>query len=103
MITYSVSGDQTPIQFGLKGVDAVKQNIRTIVTTFTGTCPFDREFGIDADIIDLPTPVATALLEVNIISAIEKYEPRATVTNIEINVEEGKLIPVIKFILNEEV
>ncbi|MEK5166215.1 GPW/gp25 family protein [Paenibacillus sp. FSL R5-0527] len=101
--TYSVTADGSPeIKFGLIGVESVKQNIRTILTTIEGTCPLARGFGIDPAIIDSPTPAALALLEVNIRDAISQFEPRATVTEVDIHVDGDKLIPVVKFTLAEE-
>lgn len=102
MTTYHVTADHTPIKFGLLGAEEVRQNIRTIVSTLVGTCSFHREFGIDPEIFDLPTSVASALLEVSMISAIEEFEPRAIVTNVEVRIDEAKLIPTITFSLRGE-
>lgn len=55
MSDYNVTVDDTPLQFGLSGVEEVKQNIRTIIKTIMGTCPMHRSFGIDPIIIDMPT------------------------------------------------
>lgn len=102
MNTYSVTSDNTPVKFGLSGVEEVRQNIRAIVSTIQGTCPFHRDFGIDSEIVDLPTPAAAALLQVSIINAIETYEPRALVTDVEIKTEGSRLVPKISFTLREE-
>ncbi|MNO15527.1 Lysozyme [compost metagenome] len=102
MTNYTVSPDNTPIKFGLNGAEEVRQNIRTIVSTIMGTCPFYRQFGIDSEIIDLPTHAAAALLEVSIIDAIAEYEPRALVTGVEVRTEGERLIPTITFTLREE-
>nr|WP_145402953.1 GPW/gp25 family protein [Paenibacillus xylanexedens] len=102
MSEYNVTVDDTPLQFGLSGVEEVKQNIRTIIKTIMGTCPMHRSFGIDPIIIDMPTPAAAALLEVASLSAIEQFEPRADVTNMVVHVQENKLVPVVYFSLREE-
>lgn len=102
MSVYNVTVDDTPLQFGLSGVEEIKQNIRTIIKTIMGTCPMHRAFGIDPIVIDMPTPAAAALLEVAALSAIEEYETRAQVTDIEVHIEENKLIPIVYFSLREE-
>ena len=85
--------------------EEVAQNIRTIVTTILGSVPGSREIGIDWDVIDDPIPVAQARLSGLIISAILDQEPRATVTEVTFsnpNVDEpNKLLPVIKFVVEE--
>ncbi|MET3831033.1 phage baseplate assembly protein W [Paenibacillus sp. DS2363] len=101
MSTYNVTVDDTPLQFGLSGVDEIKQNIRTIIKTIMGTCPMHRSFGIDPIVIDMPTPAAAALLEVAALSAIEEYETRVQVTDIEVHIEESRLIPIVYFALRE--
>ncbi|MFJ2044517.1 GPW/gp25 family protein [Paenibacillus taichungensis] len=102
MTTYNVTVDETPLQFGLSGIEEIKQNIRTIIKTIMGTCPMRRDFGIDPIVIDMPTPAAAALLEVAALSAIEEYETRVQVTDIVVNIDENRLIPVVYFALREE-
>ncbi|MBB3132129.1 hypothetical protein FHS19_006856 [Paenibacillus rhizosphaerae] len=101
--SYTVTVDSTEIKFGMTGVESVKQNIRLICTTVIGTCPLDRALGVDPVVIDQALPAAGALLQVNIQSAIEEFEPRATVTDITLNWGSTRLIPTIKFVLTEEV
>ncbi|MGG1613521.1 GPW/gp25 family protein [Paenibacillus phoenicis] len=101
--TYSVTADALQIQFGLTGVASVKQNIQLICTTMLGSCPLDRAFGIDLTAMDQSTTAAAALLQVNILSAIEQFEPRAIVTDISLQTDGEKVIPTIKFVLKEEV
>lgn len=97
------------MKFNLSGIESIKQCIKIICTTPVGSIPLDRNFGIDFSVLDLPYESSMALLRVNILEAIEAYEPRATVT--EISFEEtgpddialfGRLIPVIKFIESED-
>lgn len=63
--------------------EEVGQNIAMIIGTLKGSVVTDREFGINSEMIDKPMPIAKALLEAEIIAAIQKYEPRALVTKIE--------------------
>lgn len=85
--------------------DEVAQNIRTIVTTILGSVPGSRGIGLDWDVVDDTVPVAQARLSGLIISAILEQEPRATVTEVTFsnpNVDEPhKLLPVIKFVVEE--
>ncbi|KHF33396.1 Gene 25-like lysozyme [Paenibacillus sp. P1XP2] len=101
--TYTVTVDSQEVRLGLTGVESVKQNIRLICTTIIGSCPLDRELGVDPVAIDQALPAAGALLQVTIQSAIEEFEPRATVTDILLDWKDEKLIPTIKFVLTEEV
>lgn len=90
-------------------IESIKQCINVICTTPTGSVTLDREFGIDFSVLDLPYESAMAMLRVNIMEAIERYEPRATVTSIQFEEAAddedaifGRMIPIIKFIESEE-
>lgn len=61
----------------------ILQNVKTILTTIKYTVPLDRGFGIDASIVDLPIPVAQGKLSNEIFQAIKRYEPRASLTDIQ--------------------
>ena len=82
-------------------VEEVLQNVRTILTTIKGSVPLDRDFGIDGSYVDAPMPVAKAKMASEIMSAVQKYEPRATITIIDFTVEiEGTLKPRIEVKIN---
>jgi uncharacterized protein len=89
--------NQVSIRFNFDavGVDEIHQNVKTILTTPAGSVPLDREFGIDLGIIDLPIEEAKALLTVEYIEKIRRYEPRVDVDRVEFShdVSIGKLIP----------
>lgn len=74
--------------------EEVIQNIKTLISTMIYTVPLDRKFGIIANALDEPMPVAMAKLSSDIIDAISRYEPRAKVTQISFDGDiDGKLIP----------
>ena len=62
----------------------ILQNIRTIITTPKYSVPLFREFGLDETLTDSPMNIAGSKLKSDIIMAVRKYEPRASVTHIEI-------------------
>lgn len=97
---YEVIGAQGAIDFGPKTeVAEVLQNIRTILTTIKYSVPLDREFGLSATMLDEPIPKAQAALSAEIVSAIQKFEPRAKVTFVsfvESDHYDGILIPKVK-------
>lgn len=74
--------------------EEVIQNIKTLLTTMKYTVPLDRNFGIMANAVDEPMPVAMAKLSSDIIDAINQYEPRCRVTQIFFDGDDdGKLTP----------
>jgi len=82
------------INFAATGADEVIQNVKTIITTPAGTVPFDRNFGIDWSLLDLPIREARAKLTVEYIEKIKKYESRASVKNISFEANgQGQLMP----------
>lgn len=95
----------------LEGVDfapadtltEVIQNVRTICATTKYSVPLDRRFGLNAVMLDAPTPKAMAALQAEIIMAIRKYEPRARVTQVSFEGDmDGKLIPKVRVRIDEE-
>lgn len=75
------------------------QNLYTLLNTVKGEVPLYRDFGINfTEIRSMPLPMAETALVSEIYDAIEKFEPRAKILNIEIEAEplSGKLIPVLE-------
>lgn len=68
--------DKIAIDFAATGHAEIIQNVRTILGTTKFSVPLDRDFGIDATVVDRPLPVAKALITSAIFEAIERYEPR---------------------------
>lgn len=80
--------------FNAAGVEEVIQNVRTILTTPIGTVGFDRDFGVDPGLIDLPIREARARITVEYIEKIRRYEPRAKIKSITFTTNaEGRLKP----------
>lgn len=72
----------------------ILQNIRTIITTTKYSVPLDRDFGINAEMLDAPINVAQARLQSEMITAIKKYEPRVEITSISFTgPDDGVLVP----------
>ncbi|MBQ7544932.1 MAG: GPW/gp25 family protein [Synergistaceae bacterium] len=84
-------------------VEEVAQNVRTICTTPKYSVPLDRLFGVDATVIDRPTPKAIALMQVELIQAIRKYEPRCRVKKVSFDGDtDGKLTARVRIEILEE-
>ena len=72
----------------------ILQNLRTIITTTRYSVPLDRDFGINAEMLDAPINVAQARLQSEMITAIKKYEPRVEITSISFTgPDDGVLVP----------
>lgn len=107
MNTYRVSaGENAALQLGEPDtVQSVLQAIKIILTTTKGTVPMYRDFGVNMDFLDLPTPGAEQRARMEIREAIEEWEPRATVKDITFSRDEsqsGKLIPTVEVEINSE-
>ena len=57
--------------------------LNTLYNTPEGTVAMDREFGLDWDIVDLPTPIAANRLVIEITEKTERYESRIAIKDIE--------------------
>lgn len=107
MIEHKVIGSPlAAMRFGLTGIESIKQNIQVIASTYAGTAPLDRAFGISPDVVDQPDMIAQALLVNELMAAIAEFEPRAEVTSIEFEqsqeeAQQGKYHAVIRFVERE--
>lgn len=78
-----LSGPLGPVEFAPADVlREVAQNVRCILATIKGSVPLDRAFGVNADMLDAPQPVAQARLVSEIVTAIERHEPRVRVVSV---------------------
>jgi hypothetical protein len=108
MTTYETTGINKPIRFGLTGVEAAKQRIRIVTSTVLGSCAMDRELGILDDGQDITTVGARQLMVARVLTALQEQVPEITVIDAEL-IEEadyertGKLVPLIRFVMTEEV
>ncbi|MFH5187101.1 GPW/gp25 family protein [Paenibacillus sp. TAB 01] len=95
---YQVTGRVKEIDFGATGLEAIDQNIRTIITTLKNSVPLDRSFGIDPP-VDEPYPVAESKLTNRIIRALRQYETRIEVVKItyQRDIESGQIIPTVRY------
>lgn len=96
---YKVTPDLKQIRLNeTDEIVSILQNVAIILSTVKGTCPLYRQFGISAEYVDKPIPVAQVVMYADIKEAIEEYEPRVEVTGIDFAVsasEPGKLIPTV--------
>lgn len=61
----------------------ILRNLTVLYATRTGELALDREFGLDATMMDLPQKSAMALLAAELVRKTQKYEPRARVKRVE--------------------
>lgn len=67
--------------------------LQNLIMTPAGTVPLDRDFGIDNSILGRSLDVAQSLLAVEIIDKVARYEPRASVTEVELSTNtDGQII-----------
>lgn len=94
------------IKIGAKKLEALLQEINTLLCTRKGNVPLDREFGIDWDFVDKPINEAKPLYVAEISRQIEKYIPKIKVLEVQFLEQEqsyfGKITPKIIFEIKEE-
>ncbi|HOV79356.1 MAG TPA: GPW/gp25 family protein [Bacillota bacterium] len=101
---YVVLAKPDQIDFAPKTeVSEILQNIRTILSTPKFSVPLAREFGVSATMGDDPMPAAMARLTAEIVAAVQKWEPRARVTQVtyEGDGREGVLRPKVRVRIND--
>lgn len=80
-------------------VEAILRNIAIILSTPQNSVPLYREFGLPWDFVDKPIPVAKAMMVAPVREAIERWEPRASLVDVDFKLDPsqpGKLIPTVE-------
>ena len=92
------------INYGATGVEEILQNVAFIMSTFTNSCPLDREFGYNPP-IDEPITLAPHLNMARITDAITKFEPRVQVLEVYSTIESttGQSTTNVKVTINESI
>lgn len=106
-MSYTVSAtDLTSIRWGEEEtVQSVLQNIAVILSTMRGSVPLYRDFGLTMEFLDKPVPVAKVMMISEVREAIERWEPRATVTSVTFSedpAQPGVLIPTVEVEISDE-
>lgn len=99
-----IAGNGITVNFSPGSVaEEVYQNVNTVLATPVYSVPLNRAFGANTNMLDLPLPVAQAKLTAEIMQAIQKFEPRVTVTKVQFSVDaiNGKLIASVSVRLKE--
>lgn len=73
----------------------VLNRLKNLYSTYEGTVPFDRNFGINPNILDEPIDIAKGKLVAEVIQKTQKYEPGIRVIEVKFNtkLDEGKVSP----------
>jgi phage baseplate assembly protein W len=103
--TETVSGIITKINLNPESItEEVIQNLQMLLATPKYSVPLDREFGVSWEMADKPLNIAKTLLVGEIMDAVEKYEPRAEVTDITFTRDEitGRIVPRLEVLINDE-
>lgn len=75
-------------------LEEMRRNLDLLYSTRAGTCPGDRNFGLEQTFESCPTNVAQNLFALEVIEKTEIYENKAEVLSIEYTqAEDGNLTP----------
>ncbi len=75
-------------------VKSVLQNIALILSTRKGSVPMYRDFGVDMSFVDKPIPAAEVLMRAAVAEAIEEFEPRAKLLNVDFDGNQNVILEV---------
>ena len=72
-----------------KDINSVRQSVMNIVLTVPGEKPFKRDFGVGLrhELFELWTPYKKAIMQRDIISEVNRLEPRAEVYKVDVDEE----------------
>lgn len=78
--------------------EEILQNIRLLLSSEKYELPLARDMGLSYDYRGRPIPVAKTLLYQAIFDAVEEFEPRAEIVNIDFeeDSDKGIIIPIVE-------
>lgn len=83
-------------------LEEIQRNLGLLYSTAAGTCPGDREFGLDQTFGGYPVNIAKNLFALEIIEKTEIYEGRVKIQKIDYEYDEdGNLTPIITIELKD--
>lgn len=91
------------INYGATGEQEILQNVAFVLSTFKMSCPLDRGFGYEPP-LDIPINVGIQLSASRVVEAINRFEPRVTVHEVNVASDplQGKVMPKVKVTINAE-
>ena len=60
----------------------IKRCLECLYQTAEGTCPLDREFGLNTDFVGMPMDVAKSQFAVEIIDKTDRLQAEVVITNV---------------------
>ena len=101
-----ITGQLNKVVIGATGLPAIIQQVQIVCATQVGSLPLDRAFGVEADYLDMPLPVAKAKATASIIKGVEKYVPAVSVLAVNWVEDtqaaiDGTLIPLVRVQIHE--
>ncbi len=75
---------------------SILQNVGIVLSTWKGSVPLYRVFGITSEFVHKPIPVAKAMLRAAIREAVERFEPRVEVVDVTFTESVNGLIPTVE-------
>jgi len=82
-MTIEISTD-TGIKWNASGYEKIADNISNILKTKMNEVPYLRDMGINPSNLDMPITTSKGQIISDAIDAITTYEPRATISEIDI-------------------
>ena len=101
---YIITSTKKPLNLHAQGADEILQNVYMILNTPRGSVPLNRAFGLDMSPLDMPLEIASARMATNILEALQDFEPRATLINVDCTQDHlnGKLNLKVKVSIDDE-
>lgn len=83
--------------------EEIIQNVRVLLSSVKYDVPLARGMGLDTSYLHKPQPVAETLLYQAVADALEEYEPRCSLVNIEFEADAltGVIVPAVEVEINE--
>lgn len=89
------SGIQLDFDYNSPEIEDIRRCLTTLYTTHEGEQPLDRSFGLNADFLSEPMPVAQSKFALEVVRKTAIYEPRVRVKEVTYTQDEteGRIIP----------
>ena len=72
------------IDWTAKGTQRITQNVLNLINTYKYEIAYNRVLGLSASLVDKPSNYTIQMLQSEIFELVSRFEPRATVKDVEI-------------------
>lgn len=87
--SHRLGGNEMKVEIAGEATNEIAKRVSILLTTPKGTVCYDRGFGVDLSVLDMPLPIARVKYLADCVEQVKRYEPSLAVSDVEITFQDG--------------